>query len=123
MAKRTFEQLETRRMLAILAVLLLVCSIPGCDPRIVQCAKCEEFVGMWGGMMPGQFSECPCGGRINKVRDLTWDDWNDAKKRGRLDLSDGEPVSVPWTPNYERAAERVEPPAWTPGNPTVERRS
>ena len=92
-------------LLALVVVSLLFCSICGCDPRVVQCDKCGEFAGVRGGLLSGQGSRCPCGGRVSKVRGLTGAEWQTAKERGSVTLSDGESVEQIWTPNYDQTEE------------------
>ncbi len=92
-----------KSLMLLLVALFLCCSISGCDPRVVQCNKCGEFAGVRGGLLPGQGSRCSCGGRIYKVRDLTGDEWQEAKKRGSVILSDGTPVEQVWSPNYNQS--------------------
>lgn len=73
-------------------LLILSCLVFGCDPRVVQCDSCGQFKGVRGGQLPGQGSVCACGGWIHKVRDLTYEDWQKAKERGAVTLSDGDAV-------------------------------
>jgi len=92
-----------RLLFAMVWVSLIFAVMCGCDPRVVQCGKCGESGGVIGGLLPGQGSKCPCGGRIKKVRDLTREDWQRAKERGYVTLQDGKPVDPGWTPNYDQA--------------------
>jgi hypothetical protein len=94
-----------RLFVALIVVSMLLLSGGGCDPRVVQCDKCGEAGGVIGGLLPGQGSRCPCGGRVHKVRDLSRADWQEAKKRGYVTLDDGEPVKQGWTPNYDQAGD------------------
>jgi len=94
-------------LFAMVWVSLLFAITCGCDPRVVQCGKCKAFGGVSGGLFPGQGSQCPCGGQINKVRDLTREDWQRVKERGYVTLEDGEPVDPVWTPNYDRTERKT----------------
>jgi len=92
-------------LLGVIGAAVLFFAVAGCgtplgDPRVMQCQKCGEYQCVCGGLFPGQGSRCPCGGRVVKVRDLSWDDYKRVKERGYVTLSDGEPVASGWTPNY-----------------------
>jgi hypothetical protein len=77
-----------------LIILLMLLFVPGCllYPRVVQCNKCGKVQGRIGGLLPGQGSQCHCGGYIEEKRSLTQAQWQEAKKRGYVTLDDGEPI-------------------------------
>jgi len=62
------------------------------DPRVKQCDRCGEVVGIIGGHLPGQCTICDCGGRLYTVRTMTRDEWRTACERGYVTLQDGTPI-------------------------------
>ncbi len=67
-------------------VAVMVLALPGCvtdrDPRVVKCDSCGKVEGRIGGLLPGQGSRCPCGGRIRVIRHMTQEEWEEAEERG-----------------------------------------
>lgn len=69
-----------------MALAVVVATVAGCNPRVIQCSRCGNTLGIRGGLLPGQNSRCgECGGRMRLKRRLTQREWNEARERGTVE--------------------------------------